>query len=53
MFDRDTFLRLNIVKTINELLKLIDDKIKNKKDDYVVDFRKKLIEMQNNMKNAE
>ena len=53
MFDRETFLRLNIVKTIDELLKLLDEKIKNKDDDYIVDFRKKLIEMQNNMKNAD
>lgn len=50
MFDRETFLKLNIVKTINELIKLIDEKVKNKNDDYVVEFRDKLIEMQNNMK---
>ena len=50
MFDRETFLRLNIVKTIDELLKLINERTKNKDADYVVDFKKKLTEMQNKMK---
>ena len=50
MFDRETFLRLNIVKTINELLKLIDEKVENKDVDYVTDFKKKLIEMKDKMK---
>ena len=50
MFDRETFLRLNIVKTIDEILKLINVRTKNKDTDYVVGFKKRLTEMQNKMK---
>jgi len=47
--DSVTVLKLNIAKTIDELLKLIDDKIKNKDNDYVVEFKKKLTEIQNSL----
>ena len=35
------------MKTIEEILKLINDKVKNKDDDYVVEFKEKLIGIQN------
>lgn len=47
--DSATVLRLNIAKTIAELLKLIDSKIKNKDDEYVVEFKKRLTAMQDNL----
>jgi len=47
--DSVTVLKLNIAKTIDELLKLIDDKVKNKDEEYVVEFKKKLIAMQEDL----
>ena len=47
--DSTTILKLKIGKTIDELLKIIDDKIKNKDEEYVVEFKKKLIAMQEDL----
>ena len=47
--DNVTVLKLNIAKTIDELLKLIDDKVKNKDEEYVVEFKKKLMGMQDSL----
>ena len=47
--DSTTILKLKIGKTIDELLKIIDDKIKNKDEEYVVEFKKKLMGMQDSL----
>lgn len=47
--DNAIVLKLNIAKTLDELMKLIDEKVANKDDEYVVEFKKKLTEMQDNL----
>ena len=47
--DSVTILKLDIAKTIQELLTLINDKVENKDEEYVEEFKKKLVELQKAM----
>jgi len=44
--DNVTVLKLDIAKTIQELLNLINDNIENKNEEIVEEFKKKLVDLQ-------